>query len=211
MEAMIQADHWNLERRREVESGEREVRVRCDGRATVMLGAPRIAESQRLLREEAQRGRGLRSGDARLADLQRDNQINREIYQDLLRRRERARVSMSLDDDRQGPAFSIQEPATLPQAPKGPRFWHFVLGGLALGTLVPFGLLYVRMQIDPRVRIGDLIPKTHNVPVVATIPHLWTPNELKQLRRELPVLKLALVLTVVVCGVLSALRFAQVL
>jgi len=171
----------------------------------------RIAESQRLLREEAQRGRGLRSGDARLADLQRDNQINREIYQDLLRRREKARVSMSLDDDRQGPAFSIQEPATLPQAPKGPRFWHFVLGGLALGILVPFGLLYVRMQIDPRVRIGDLIPKTHNVPVVATIPHLWTPNELKQLRRELPVLKLALVLTVVVCGVLSALRFAQVL
>ena len=68
----------------------------------------RIAESQRLLREEAQRGRGLRSGDARLSDLARDNQINREIYQDLLRRRERARVSMSLDDDRQGLTFNIQ-------------------------------------------------------------------------------------------------------
>ena len=171
----------------------------------------RIAESQRLLREESQRGQGVRSGDARLADLARDNQLNREIYQDLLRRRERARVSMSLDDDRQGLAFSIQEPATLPQAPKGPRFWHFVFGGFALGILVPFGLLFVRMQIDPRVRFGETIPKAHNVPVLATIPHLWSPDEVKQLRAELPVLKLALVATVIVCVILSALRLAQVL
>ena len=171
----------------------------------------RIAESRRLLQEEAQRGKGLRSGDARLSDLARDNQLNREIYQDLLRRRERARVSMSLDDDRQGLTFSIQEPATLPQAPKGPRFWHFVFGGLALGVLVPFGLLYVRMQVDPRIRFGDTIPKAHNVPVLATIPHLWTPDELKQLKAEVPVLKLALVATVAVCAILSMLRMAQVL
>jgi hypothetical protein len=153
----------------------------------------------------------VRTGDARLADLTRDNQINREIYQDLLRRRERARVSMSLDDDRQGVTFSIQDPATLPQAPKGPRFWHFVLGGFVLGVLVPFGLLFARMQLDPRVRIGDTIPKAHNVPVLATIPHLWTPDELKRLRAELPVLKLALVATVAVCAILSMLRMAQVL
>jgi polysaccharide chain length determinant protein (PEP-CTERM system associated) len=171
----------------------------------------RIAESQRLLREESQRGQGLRSGDARLADLTRDTQLNREIYQDLLRRRERARVSMSLDNDRQGLTFSIQEPATLPQAPKGPRFWHFVFGGLALGILVPFGLLFVRMQIDPRVRFGETIPKAHNVPVLATIPHLWSPDEVKHLSAELPVLKLVLVATVVVSAIISVLRMAQVL
>jgi len=171
----------------------------------------RIAESQRLLREEAQRGKSVRSGDARLADLARDFQINREIYQDLLRRRERARVSMSLDNDRQGLAYTIQDPPTLPQAPKGPRFWHFVLGGLVLGILVPFGLLYARMHIDPRIRVGDAITKVHNVPVLATIPHLWTPDEIKQLSAELPVLKLALVATVAVCAIVSVLRLAQVL
>lgn len=169
----------------------------------------RIAESQRMLREEAQRGKGLRSGDARLADLARDNQINREIYQDLLRRREKARVSMNLDDDRQGLTFSILEPATLPQAPKGPRFWHFVFGGLALGVLVPFGLLYARMQVDPRIRIPDSISKVHNLPVLATIPHLWTPGELKQLRAEFPVLKVALVATLAVSAILSVLRVIQ--
>jgi polysaccharide chain length determinant protein (PEP-CTERM system associated) len=178
---------------------------------TVEALKARIAESQRLLREELQRGKGVRSGDARLADLTRDSQINREIYQDLLRRRERARVSMSLDADRQGLTFSVQEPATLPQAPKGPRFWHFLLGGFVLAMLVPFGLLYARMRMDPRIRIGDMIPKAHNVPVLATIPHLWTQDELKELRAELPVLKLALVATIVVCAILSMLRMTGVL
>ena len=178
---------------------------------TVEALKARIAESQRLLREEGQRGKGLRSGDARLSDLTRDNQINREIYQDLLRRREKARVSMSLDDDRQGLAFNIQEPATLPQAPKGPRFWHFVLSGLVLGVMVPFGLLFARMRVDPRIRFADTISIAHNIPVLATIPHLWTPGELRQLRAEFPGLKLALVATVVVCAILSMLRMAQVL
>lgn len=169
----------------------------------------RIAESQRLIREEAQRGKGLRSGDTRLSELARDNQVNREFYQDLLRRREKARVSISLDSDRQGLTFSIQEPATLPQAPKGPRFWHFVLGGLVLGVLVPFGLLYARMKFDPRIRIAESIPKVHEVPVLATIPHLWRPGELQQLRAEIPVLKIALVLTVATCAVISVLRVVQ--
>jgi polysaccharide chain length determinant protein (PEP-CTERM system associated) len=166
----------------------------------------RIQETHRLIREEAQRGKGLRSGDARLSELSRDSQINREFYQDLLRRREKARVSMSLDNDRQGLTFSIQEPATVPQAPKGPRFWHFVLGGLVLGVLVPFGLLYARMKFDPRIRSSDSIAKVHSVPVLATIPHLWKPGELRQLRAEFPALKIALVATIALCVVASVLR-----
>jgi polysaccharide chain length determinant protein (PEP-CTERM system associated) len=173
---------------------------------TVEALKARIAESHRLIREEAQRGKGLRSGDTRLSELARDNQVNREFYQDLLRRREKARVSMSMDSDRQGLTFSIQEPATLPRAPKGARFWHFVLGGLVLGVLLPFGLLYARMQIDPRIRIPDSISQVHDVPVLATIPHLWRPGELRQLRAEFPVLKMALVLTLAVCVVASVLR-----
>jgi polysaccharide chain length determinant protein (PEP-CTERM system associated) len=177
---------------------------------TVEALKARIAQYQRMMREEAQRGKGLRTGDARLADLTRDNQINRDIYQDLQRRREKARVSMSLDNDRQGLAFAIQEPATFPQTPIGLRFWHFVLGGLVLGILVPFGLLYARMHVDPRIRVGDTITKVHNVPVLVTIPHLWTPNEIKQLHAELPVLKVALAASLAICVILSVLRVTKV-
>ena len=86
-----------------------------------------------------------------------------------------------------------------------------MLGGLVLGMLVPFGLLYARMRVDPRIRMGDTISSAHNVPVLATIPHLWTPDELKQLKAEVPVLKVALVATVAACALLSLLRMTQVL
>jgi polysaccharide chain length determinant protein (PEP-CTERM system associated) len=171
----------------------------------------RIAESQRQLQQEIGRGKLMHSGDARLAELTRDYQVNRDIYQDLLRRRENARVSMNLDRERQGLTFRIQEPATLPQSPKGLRFWHFVVSGVLLGVLVPLGLLYARLRLDPRIRIGDAISRTHNVALVAVVPHLWTPRELKGLRLEILLLSLTVGVTIAVSVALSVLRVTQVL
>jgi polysaccharide chain length determinant protein (PEP-CTERM system associated) len=170
----------------------------------------RIEEAQRQLQNEVSRGKRMHSGDARLAELTRDYQINRDIYQDLLRRRENARVSRNMDRDRQGLSFKIQEPATLPLAPTGPRFWHFVLSGMLLGVLIPLGLLYVRLQLDPRIRIGTAISGTHKVPIAAIVPHLWTPSGLRGLRWELALLTLAVGATLTMSAVLSFLRMTKV-
>ena len=40
--------------------------------------------------------------ESALAELTRDYEVNRDIYQDMLRRRENARVSMELDRERRG-------------------------------------------------------------------------------------------------------------
>ncbi|MGB7541246.1 MAG: XrtA system polysaccharide chain length determinant [Burkholderiales bacterium] len=171
----------------------------------------RIADSQQRLQQEMGRGRLLHSGDARLAELTRDYQVNRDIYQDLLRRRENARVSMNLDRERQGLTFKVQEPATLPLYPSGLRFWHFVAGGLLLGVAIPVGVLFARLHVDPRIRIGSAISDTHKVPVAAVIPHMWTPRELGGLRWELVLLTLAVVATVAVSAGLTVLRLTKVL
>ena len=153
----------------------------------------------------------MHSGDARLAELTRDYQINRDIYQDLLRRRENARVSMNLDRDRQGLTFKIQEPVTLPQSPVGPRFWHFVVGGMLIGVLLPMGLLLARLQFDPRIRIGSTIAMAHKVPIVTIVPHLWSPMELKSLRWEVVFLSLVVVATIAASAAISAMRVIKVL
>jgi polysaccharide chain length determinant protein (PEP-CTERM system associated) len=171
----------------------------------------RIAELQRQLQNEVSRGKRVHSGDARLAELTRDYQINRDIYQDLLRRRENARVSMNMDSDRQGLTFKIQEPATLPQAPAGPRFLHFVLGGALLGIVIPIGLLCIRLQFDPRIRIGSAISVAHRLPIMTIVPHLWSPKELKSLRWELVLLTLVVVGTIGTTAAVSATRFMKVL
>src|SRR5258706_16117366 len=186
-------------------------REQSQNQGTIEALQVRIAELQRQLQGEIGRGKRMHSGDARLAELTRDYQINRDIYQDLLRRRENARVSMNLDRDRQGLTFKIQEPVTLPQAPVGPRFLHFVLGGILLGILIPIGLLCLRLQFDPRIRIGSAIAVAHKVPIITVVPHLWSPTELKSLRWELALLTLVVVATVAASAAVSAIRFTKVL
>jgi len=186
-------------------------REQSQTQGTIEALQARIAELQRQLQTEVSRGKRMHSGDARLAELTRDYQINRDIYQDLLRRRENARVSMNMDSDRQGLTFKIQEPVTMPQAPVGPRFLHFVLGGILLGVVIPIGLLCLRLQFDPRIRIGSAIAVAHKVPIITVVPHLWSPRELKSLRWELALLTLVVVTTVAASAAVSAIRFTKVL
>lgn len=165
----------------------------------------RIGEAKRQLQQELERGRRVHGGEATLAELTRDYQVNRDIYQDLLKRRENARVSMSLDAEKQGFTIKIQEPAALPLLPSGLRFLHFVIAGLVGGLVLPLALLYAKLQMDPRVRVSALIADRYKTPVLASVPHLWTPGEIQTTRREVAWLSLAVngaLLAVVVTAVL---------
>src|SRR5882762_3362841 len=186
-------------------------REQSQTQGTIEALQARITELQRQLQNEVSRGKRMHSGDARLAELTRDYQINRDIYQDLLRRRENARVSMNMDSDRQGLTFKIQEPVSLPQSAVGPRFLHFALGGILLGLVIPIGFLCLRLQFDPRIRIGSAIAVAHKVPIITVVPHLWSPRELKSLRWELALLTLVVVTTVAASAAVSAIRFTKVL
>jgi polysaccharide chain length determinant protein (PEP-CTERM system associated) len=137
----------------------------------------RLAETKQRLREEIGRAKRVHSGEAALSELTRDYEVNRDIYQDLLRRRENARVSKNLDRDKQGLTLRINEPAFVPIQPSGIRFFHFALGGILLGMLVPPGLLFGVIQVDPRVRFQSLISDKLRLPVLGTVPHLVSPAE----------------------------------
>jgi len=186
-------------------------RERSQNQSTIEALTARIETMQQQLKEELRRGKRRHTGDARLAELTRDYQINRDIYQDLLRRRENARVSMNMDSDRQGLTFKIQEPVTLPQSAAGPRLLYFAIGGILLGVLIPLGLLYIRVQIDPRVRVGSQIVVAHKLPIVSVVPHLWSPTEVKSLRWELVLLALIVMATIGASGATFAMRFIKVL
>lgn len=144
----------------------------------------RIQEARRQLDLEVERGRQVHGGEATLAELTRDYEVNRASYQDLSRRRESARVSMNLDRERQGLRFRLQEEAFVPVHPSGFGFIHIAIAGVILSLLMPVGLLFALVQLDPRLRLPQVIARRANVPVLAVVPHLWTPNEVQGLRRE---------------------------
>ncbi|MHB8742766.1 MAG: XrtA system polysaccharide chain length determinant [Sulfuricaulis sp.] len=175
-----------------------------------MLNA-RIAEAKREQAQELDRGRRVNGGEATLAELTRDYQVNRDIYQDLLRRRENARVSMNLDADKQGLTIKIQEPAVLPLQPSGLRFVHFVIGGPVLGILLPLGLLFARTRIDPRIRVGTVFPEKLKLPLLAVVPHLWTPPETLMIRRGIERLSLVVSGTFVIIAVTVMLHWSRLI
>ena len=175
-----------------------------------MLNA-RIGEAKRELAEELERGKRVHGGEAALAELTRDYTVNRDIYQDLLRRRENARVSMNLDKDKQGLTIKIQEPAVFPREPTGLRFIHFVIGGLVLGMALPLGLLLAKLQLDPRIRLGAMITDKRKVPLLAVVPHMWSPTETQVVRREVEWLTLAVTGALIVIATIAVLRFTKVI
>lgn len=137
----------------------------------------RISNIKERLAKEVGRAKKIHDREAELSELTRDYEVNRNIYQDLLHRKETARVSMHLDIEGQGLKFRLQEPANFPLVPSGFRFLHFFLLGPVLGVLAPLALLFVFIQFDPRIRFEANITENLGLPLLATIPHVRLVNE----------------------------------
>jgi uncharacterized protein involved in exopolysaccharide biosynthesis len=142
----------------------------AEARRQGAAAASRVATGQALLAAELERSRKIVGSEAEVASLTRVQDVNREIYEDLLQRRENARVSMSLDADGRSLGFQIQEPAALPLQSSGLRLMHFAGAGLALAVLVPLLLLSVLVRHDPRIRSPLQLEREAGLPVLAAIP-----------------------------------------
>jgi polysaccharide chain length determinant protein (PEP-CTERM system associated) len=139
--------------------------------------AARIAASESMLQAELERSKRIANSENVTAELTRDYTVNRDVYQDLLKRRENARVSMNLDAEQRGLTFQIQNPAMVPLVPTGLRFMHFGLAGIALSLAVPLGLLFALVRFDPRVRSVWQLEQGTGLPVLASIPFYPTPRD----------------------------------
>lgn len=170
----------------------------------------RLKDNKRLMAVELKRGRRVHVGEAKLAELTRDYEVNRDIYRDLLRRRENARVSMNLDLTRQGMSLRVYQPAFLPLRTSGLRFIHFLLGGMLLGVSVPIMFLYFVFRFDPRVRIESIISDEMGLPVLSVIPHLTTPMEDQAISRDAVRLGAIVLSTITIALLVGLLRLQGV-
>jgi polysaccharide chain length determinant protein (PEP-CTERM system associated) len=118
--------------------------------------------------------------DATQSELTRDYEANSEIYRDFALRREKARVSMNLDLDDKGVTFKIQEPPALPLQPNGLRFLHFLILSLVFGMLIPIGIVYLIIILDPRIRLTTVITEQLDLPILAVLPKINLKTNLKQ-------------------------------
>jgi polysaccharide chain length determinant protein (PEP-CTERM system associated) len=146
-------------------------------RADIAATAARMNASQAMLNDELERAKHAAGSENAVAELTRDYDVNRDVYQDLLKRRENARVSMNLDATQQGLNFVVQDPAVLPLAPSGLRFIHFALVGMLLAVGTPLGLLFLLVRFDPRLRSAEQLQRLTGLTLLATIPYYQTPQD----------------------------------
>lgn len=157
----------------------------------------RMSSAQALLNEELARSNRIAASEGALEELTRDHEVNREIYQDLMRRRENARMSMTLDQEQRGLTLRIQDPAVMPLRPSGLRLIHFAAGGLLFACAVPLGLLFTLVRFDPRVRSARQLERLTGLNVLATVPAYPAPASKRRTRRR-EIIAAGLVLMVVV-------------
>lgn len=134
----------------------------------------RISAGEGLLAHELARSGRIAASESSLSELSRDYEVNRDLYQDLLKRRENARVSMNLDAEQRGLSFRIQEPAAMPLRPSGIRLLHVAGAGLFLAVVAPLMVLFGLIKFDPRVRAARQIERESGLPVLGTVPRLMT-------------------------------------
>lgn len=177
-------------------------------RADVATVNTRIDSFKRLMQKQELRMEQVQANKAEYSGLTRDMEVNQEIYDDLLKRREKARVSMHLDVEGQGRNYRINETAQYPTKPSGPQFSTFAAAGLFLGIMAPFGAVAGLLQIDPRVRARKQLEDGIGLPVLAQIPRVRTPYEKRRDRRLTTfVVVLAVLAIAAYLGVVAATHF----
>jgi protein tyrosine kinase modulator len=155
-----------------------------EARADMAAVETRIQSLEQLLGKQEKLMSRIQENKAEFSELTRDMEVNKEIYDDLLKRREKARVSMHLDIEGQGMNYRIAETAQFPVSPEGAQFFMFAFAGLFLGALAPFGALAGVLQLDPRVRAKEQLEEGIGLPVLISLPAVRTPYERRKSRRQ---------------------------
>ncbi|MEX0604287.1 MAG: XrtA system polysaccharide chain length determinant [Marinobacter sp.] len=157
--------------------------VLSETRADMASLETRIRSLQQLIAQQENRMEIIQANKTEYSELTRDMEVNKQIYDDLLKRREKARVSMHLDIEGQGLNYRINETAQYPLTPDGPKFFMFAIAGLFLGMAAPFGTAAGLLQVDPRVRAREQMEEQTGFPVLMEIPNVRTPFEKRRDRR----------------------------
>jgi len=137
----------------------------------------RMRQLEILLQKEIERSAKTSQVERQLSELTRDYEINKKFYEDLLSQQENARLTMTLGAEKQGVLYRIHQPANFPARPNGLRFVHIVLAGITLATMLPFLYLFVFLKVDPRIRTVSAVTDVLELPLLAVVPHMRSPNE----------------------------------
>ncbi|GGX49516.1 XrtA system polysaccharide chain length determinant [Saccharospirillum salsuginis] len=168
----------------------------------------RLDSLKTLLQEAYERAERVANNETVLQELTRDYDVTRDVYEDMLQTREKARLSMTLDVEGQGVSYRIQEPASYPARWDGLQLYEIGAAGPVLGGGLVLGLLTALVLFDNRIRSGRnlMMQMPEDIPILATIPHYKSSFVSRLLRWD--VITIALLISLFMVGYLGVLAFS---
>jgi len=139
----------------------------------------RVNEMKKNIANERKKGKQVSDVDAQQAELMRDYTVNKDIYEDLLRRREKARVSMDVESDASHSGITLYEPAFMPVTPVGLRFIHYIAVGLVMGLGLPLAALYLLQIVGTKVKSDQFLTANMKIPVLASVESIRNDIEMR--------------------------------
>ena len=123
--------------------------------------------------------------EVELKQLNRDYKVNKQNYEELLKRRESLALSEQASQTSDNVKFNIIEPPRVPVLPEGPNRPLLSAVVMVIGIAVGVGVAWLCGFIRPAVYSSDELENSFGVPVLGTVSRVWTQGEV--LRRRVDV------------------------
>ncbi len=125
--------------------------------------------------------RDIASGKKSIGDLERERDMNKKIYEELLATIGKSEFATRVDAQNKAGAFRIIEPAIVPTKPVNRKIEKMILMGIFGGIAAGFGLVIALDLLDSSLRSVESVKKL-GLPVLAIIPTLKNAKEEKRIR-----------------------------
>ncbi len=137
--------------------------------------------------------------EAELTRLNRDYEINRNNYQELVQRLESAKMSEQADQAGDSVKFRIVEPPKVPLLPVGPQRFLISIGILIFALGAGGGVAFLLSQFKPVYYDSSLLSKQSGFPVLGQVSRIWTDRLAFKRRAEVVGFGVSVALLIVVC------------
>jgi succinoglycan biosynthesis transport protein ExoP len=114
----------------------------------------------------------------------RDLENAQQKYQQIRAKESDVQVSENLESERKGERFTMIEPPLPPEKPVSPNRMLILAMGLVLSLCAGMGAAVLKESMDPSVRGVNDVRRLLSVAPLSAIPHIVTPEEVRQRRRR---------------------------
>jgi len=135
------------------------------------------------MREKQPKARATAESRKSTADLERDREAYKKIYESLVASIGRAEMSSKVETQANSDTFRILDPAVLPIEPVGAPRWKIILLGILAGIAGGAGIVIVTNMMDRSIKDLETL-KGFGLPVIGVIPRIQSVKAILSSRRK---------------------------